>query len=132
MGMARVDAEPKLRSMPDALPDPFFAALHRLVESSEVVVDRPRRTAHPRIPEAVYPVDYGYLSGTTSADGEGIDVFLGTGDRSEVTGVILTADAMKRDAEIKVLLGCTVEEAAAVQRFITNALEIGGLLVARS
>lgn len=129
---ARGDAQNRLRRVSEAASDPFFAALHQLVESSEVVVDRPRGTAHPRIAEAIYPVDYGYLSGTTSADGEGIDVFLGTGDPSEVTAVILTADAMKRDAETKVLLGCAVEETAAVRRFIIEVLKIGGLLVTRS
>lgn len=115
--------------MPDAASEAFFEALARLVRMSEVVVNRPRGTAHPRIPDAVYPADYGYLAGTTSADGEGIDVFLGSGDRAVVSAVILTADATKRDAEIKLLLGCTPEETATIQRFVADVLRIGGFLV---
>lgn len=115
--------------MTDAAFEAFFEALTRLVRTSEVIVDRPRGTTHPRIPDAVYPADYGYLAGTTSADGEGIDVFLGSGDRAEVSVVILTADAAKRDAEIKLLLGCVPEETAAIQRFVADVLRIGGLLV---
>ena len=37
----------------------------------EIVVDRPRGSHHPDFPEFVYELDYGYLKGTTSADGEG-------------------------------------------------------------
>lgn len=117
--------------MSDASPEPFFAALAHLVQTSEVVIDRPRGTTHPRIPEAIYPVDYGYLSGTTSADGEGIDVFVGTDNSAGVTAVILTADHMKRDTEVKILLNCTAEEAGSVQKFVKEALMIGGLLVER-
>ena len=33
---------------------------------------------HPRYPQIVYELDYGYLDGTKSSDNEGIDVWLGT------------------------------------------------------
>ncbi|MFP5371021.1 MAG: hypothetical protein ACLGI3_09775, partial [Actinomycetes bacterium] len=49
----------------------FFSLLDTLVLSSEVVVDRPRGRAHPRIHEAIYPLDYGYLKGTRGGDGDG-------------------------------------------------------------
>ena len=49
----------------------FWQALDRLVAGREVVVDRPRGTSHPRYPEFAYPLDYGYLAGTRSGDGEG-------------------------------------------------------------
>ncbi len=43
--------------------------------------------------------------------------------------MILTADAAKRDAEIKLILGCVPEETAVIQRFVADVLRIGGLLV---
>lgn len=52
----------------------FWQALDRLVAECETVIDRPKGTAHPRWPEFVYPLDYGYLRGTSSMDGGGIDV----------------------------------------------------------
>lgn len=115
--------------MSDTVSEGFFEALTHLARTSDIVVDRPRGTPHPSIPRATYPVDYGYLAGTTSADGEGIDVFVGTDRRAGVSAVLLTADTVKRDAEIKVLWNCTPEEAVLVHRFVKDVLAIGGLLV---
>ena len=39
----------------------FWELLDKLVENSEIVIDRPKGTAHPRYPDFVYKVDYGYL-----------------------------------------------------------------------
>ena len=88
----------------------FWKALDRLVAESRVVIDRPKGTRHPRYPELAYPLDYGYLEGTTSGDGGGIDVWLGASGSGDLSAVILTVDAFKRDAEIKLLLGCSEEE----------------------
>lgn len=89
----------------------FWRALDALVAASTVVIDRPAGAAHPRYPDFIYPLDYGYLAGTLAADGGGIDVWLGSQPERRVTGVICTVDGIKRDAEIKVLLGCTSQEA---------------------
>jgi len=112
-------------------PDTFFAKLDQLCASSSLRIDRPKASQHPRIPLAIYPVDYGYLEGTTSGDGEGVDVFRGGAGGAGVVGVFLTADLMKRDVEVKVLLDCTDEEVNQVQQLLRDVLEIGGLLVRR-
>ena len=88
----------------------FWQALDSLISMSEIVIDRPRGTAHPRYPDFIYPLDYGYLQGTASNDGSGIDVWLGSQSRKLVTALIVNIDLQKRDAEIKVLLGCTPDE----------------------
>lgn len=89
----------------------FWASLDRLVAESRIVIDRPRGTPHPRYPDFVYPLDYGYLDGTTAADGGGLDVWVGSQPDRAVTAIVCTVDLVKRDAEIKLLLGCTREEA---------------------
>jgi F420 biosynthesis protein FbiB-like protein len=58
----------------------------------------------------IYPLDYGYLAGTTAADGGGIDVWAGSLENRRPNGLVLTVDLKKRDAEIKILLGCTAAE----------------------
>jgi inorganic pyrophosphatase len=58
----------------------------------------------------IYPVDYGYLSDTRSGDGHGIDVWIGSLTGRAISGVICTVDLEKRDAEVKILLGCTRAE----------------------
>jgi inorganic pyrophosphatase len=92
----------------------FWQALDTLVSSSERVIDRPRGTAHPRYPAFIYPLAYGYLRGTTSGDGSGIDVWMGSQSARQVTALLVTVDGQKRDAEIKLLLDCTPEECQAL------------------
>ncbi len=92
----------------------FWQALDRLVSKSEIVIDRPRGTAHPRYPAFIYPLDYGYLQGTTSGDGGGIDVWIGSRSARQVTALLVTVDGQKRIAEIKLLLDCTPEECQAI------------------
>ena len=74
------------------------------------MVDRPKGSAHPRIPGLIYPLDYGYLTDLRSGDGDGVDVWIGTLKRRVITGVICTVDVAKRDTEVKILLGCTQAE----------------------
>lgn len=96
----------------------FWEALDELASSSDIVIDRAVATAHPRYPELVYPLDYGYLAGTVGGDGDGIDVWVSAGPDRMVTAVACTVDPLKRDAEIKLLLGCTESEIDAVSRFL--------------
>jgi len=98
----------------------FWEIVDDLVATSEIVIDRPKGSAHPRFPEIVYPLDYGYLAGTQSGDGCGIDVWLGANRSRGVTAMACTADAMKRDAELKILLGCTESEIETIQAFLNS------------
>jgi inorganic pyrophosphatase len=88
----------------------FWSRLASFVSPESVVVDRPKGTAHPSIPGLIYPLDYGYLTDLRSGDGAGVDVWIGSLKRQEITGVLCTVDAAKRDAEVKILLGCTRAE----------------------
>lgn len=108
----------------------FWNQIDELVVQHTVVIDRPKGSRHPRYSEVIYPLDYGYLEGTTSSDGGGIDVWQGTDDRTQVTGIVCTLDWLKRDMEIKLLLGCSEAEMQVVERhFQTN--EMACMLVRR-
>jgi inorganic pyrophosphatase len=100
--------------------DKFWTAADELVATSAVVIDRPRASRHPKIPEAIYPFDYGYLEGTVSADGAGIDIWMGSMCPTVVTGAVCTIDSRRRDAEIKLLLGCTRDEGIEILRFLNK------------
>ena len=108
----------------------FWQALDLLVAEHELVIDRPRGSVHPRYPEFVYPLDYGYLKGTASSDGGGIDVWRGTAGTG-VVGVMTTIDLMKRDSEIKILLGCTEEELEVVNHVHNEKEFMKGILTRR-
>ena len=110
--------------------DRFWTALDQLVASSKIVIDRPKGNAHPRYPDKIYPLDYGYLEGTTTVDGGGIDVWVGTEGVGRVQGVQCTVDMLKRDAEIKILMGCTNEELSIIDEFL-NQFSMRAILVKR-
>ncbi len=109
----------------------FWAALDQLVAASQIVIDRPKGSAHPKYPACVYPVDYGYLAGTSSMDGEGIDIWHGTGTGG-ISAIICTVDLMKRDSEIKLLLNCTPVEADAILAFHNDSAYMKGILISRN
>ncbi|MEH1793146.1 hypothetical protein [Nostoc sp.] len=92
----------------------FWFKLDRLVAASNLKIERPKGTSHPRYPSFVYQLDYGYLQDTQSGDGNNIDVWIGSLLNQTVTAVICSIDLEKRDTEIKILLGCTSEERQAI------------------
>jgi coenzyme F420-0:L-glutamate ligase/coenzyme F420-1:gamma-L-glutamate ligase len=108
----------------------FWHYLDRLVAASQVEIDRPRGSAHPRFPDLIYPLDYGYLRGTTTVDGGGIDLFLGSQPTRSLDAVALTVDLEKRDAEIKLLLGCSEPEKQVILDFL-NGFSMRACLVQR-
>lgn len=109
----------------------FWALADAFVSAHQMVVDRPRGTAHPRFPQIIYPLDYGYLDGTSAMDGDGIDLWRGSAPGTRVTGVIVSLDGMKRDGEVKLLIACTDTEHATIQAFHNQADWMAGLLVPR-
>lgn len=108
----------------------FWEALDDLVESSDIVIDRPKGSRHPRYPDCIYPLDYGYLAGTSASDGGGIDVWVGSLSEKRIVGVTATVDLVKRDTEVKILIGLTDEEIGTVHEFL-NEGPMGAVIVKR-
>ena len=108
----------------------FWLALDKLVCESEVVIDRPKGSRHPRY-DYIYEVDYGYLKETASMDGGGIDVWIGSGDKQKCDAIICTIDLLKKDSEIKILLGCTDEEKNTIMDFHNESEFMKGILITR-
>ena len=109
----------------------FWCALDSLVHESELVIDRPKGSHHPRYPQITYPVDYGYLKNTTAMDGNGIDVWRGSDASGKLDAVICTIDLLKKDAEVKILIGCTPIEKALIMDFHNRGEMMKGLLIER-
>lgn len=108
--------------------DKFWTYLDRLVAESEIVIDRPAGSAHPHYPDFIYPHPYGYLDGTQSMDGGGIDVWVGSLPERRVTAVISTVNLEKRDAEIKLLIGCTRQEMQTILETHNQGAQAGVLI----
>lgn len=108
----------------------FWSALDELVNNSEIIIDRPKGTSHPKYPDFVYQVDYGYLKDTSSMDGAGIDVWVGSSDKN-VDAIMCIVDLMKKDSEIKILIGCTEEEKVIVYETHNETPFMKGVLIHR-
>lgn len=110
--------------------DEFWTALDDLVKNTDIVIDRPKGTAHPRYPNFIYKVDYGFLKETASIDGTGIDVWVGTGEK-RIDAIMCIVDLMKKDSEIKILIGCTEEEKRLIYQAHNETEYMKGILIRR-
>ena len=95
----------------------FWASLEILLQDCPLVIDRPKGSVHPRFSGVFYPLDYGFLAGSTSQDGGGVDCWRGSKTGQGIVGVVLTVDLMKKDVELKLLLDCSPEEIQTVREF---------------
>jgi len=95
----------------------IWEAFERLLAENPIVIDRPKGQPHPRYPEAIYPLDYGYIEGVTSGDGDGIDVWIGSEKGRFLTGILCTFDPIKRDVEIKLITGCSTQDVENILQF---------------
>lgn len=86
---------------------------------------------HLRYTDFIYKVDYGYLKNTISMDSAGIDIWFGTDSEKQIDTIMCTVDLMKRDPEIKILMGCTEEEKDIVYQTHNETQYMRGILIRR-
>ena len=74
-----------------------------LGKTVHIVMDRPIGTPHPKHPDIIYPINYGYIEGVYGGDGEELDVYLlGVNERvEEYTAKIIGIVHRKNDVEDK-------------------------------
>ena len=109
----------------------FWNSIETLVHNSEIIIDRPKGSVHPKYHNFIYKVDYGYLKNTSSMDGSGIDVWVGTDSNKKIDAIICIVDLLKRDSEIKILIGCTDEEKDIIYKTHNQTPYMKGILVLR-
>lgn len=71
-----------------------------------VVIDRPLGSAHPRHPDIIYPINYGYIPGTQAGDLQPIDVYVLGVDRpvSSCIGEVVAIVVRRDDVEDKLVV----------------------------
>ncbi|ACR79239.1 inorganic pyrophosphatase [Kosmotoga olearia] len=106
----------------------FWERFEAFITEHEIVIDRPKGSQHPKYPQIVYPLDYGYLKGTTAGDGSGIDVWIGSMDERKITGVVITVDSLKRDSEVKILIGCNEDDKKKILKIVNNS-HMSGIII---
>ena len=70
-----------------------------------VTVDRPLGSTHPRYPDMVYPINYGYLDDVIGGDGEGQDVYILGVEMplAQFTGAVIAIVRRSDDCEDKLV-----------------------------
>lgn len=96
----------------------FWELLEEKIEKNGIIIDRERGTARKRFGGIRYPTDYGFIPGTTTSDGGGVDLFIGSDKGKKIVGLFCTFDELKKDAEIKLLYACTPAEIEAISIFL--------------
>lgn len=68
-----------------------------------VTIDRPRGSVHPKYPNLVYPINYGYVAGVSAPDGDWQDAYLlGVNEPvQQFTGKLIAVIHREDDAEEK-------------------------------
>ena len=109
----------------------FWQKIDTLVLSSTFNVDKKAGTAHDTYTNLVYPVDYGYLSDTFGNDQKPVAMYCGSISAYKVEAIAISADILKKDCEVKLLLGCTEEETLKILEFLNQTEFQKAILVRR-
>lgn len=108
----------------------FWQKLDTIYLSSELIIDKPKGFVHPLYANLIYPVDYGYLSDTIAVN-EGISTYRGSA-KTGLQHVIISADILKKDLEVKLLVDCSEEEVKEILLFLNQTDLQKSVLISRS
>jgi inorganic pyrophosphatase len=109
----------------------FWDYLEKLVHENGIIIDRQKGTKHPKYNNMVYVVDYGYIKNTKSMDNGGIDIFVGSEMNKNIDAIVCIIDLIKKDSEIKILMGCTKDEKEKIYDLLNNSEFMKAILVKR-
>jgi len=109
----------------------FWQKLDTIFLSSTLTIERPKGSSHPKYKNTIYPVDYGSLGETLGSDSSPIDVFCGGMKNKSVQAIVVSADILKRDCEVKLVIGCTNEEIRSILLFLNQSESQKAVLLKR-
>ncbi len=98
----------------------FWQKVDTLYLSSGFRQTRKKGDVHPVFKNLIYPTDYGHVADTKSVSGEGVSVYAGSLSRNVITALVVAADILAKELDVKVLVGCTDEEVDDVLRFLNQ------------
>lgn len=110
----------------------FWQKLDTLLLASSFELKQAAGTAHPEFANLIYPVNYGTLQDTLSPDQQGIAMFKGSISSHQVNAILVAADILNKDVEVKFLVGCSVSEEENILRFVNQTDFQKAVLIRRS
>jgi len=97
----------------------FWQKIDTLYLSGNLVMTRKKGERHPEFSNLVYPTDYGRLEDTNAVN-KGVSVYVGSGSKTKISGLIIAADILVKELDVKILAGCTDEEIEQILRFLNQ------------
>lgn len=94
----------------------FWQKVDTLFLSGTVVQTKKKGDHHDTFKNLVYPVDYGKIIDLK----DDISIYLGSGNRSQVSGLVIAADILSKELDVKVLAGCNDDEIDLVLHFLNQ------------
>ena len=111
----------------------FGQKIDALMVSLDYVHKREINDEHPEYPNLVYPVKYGYLvDPDTDIKQKRIGVFSGSLSHSRVDAIVVCADILVKELDVKLLSGCNEDEVLKILEFLNQTAFQKTILVRRN
>ncbi len=98
----------------------FWQKVDTLYLSGTRKVFKKKGEVHDTFKNLVYPLDYARIEDMKSVSGHGVAVYLGSENRNKVSALVVAADILEKELDVKVLAGCTEEEIEEVLRYLNQ------------
>ncbi len=98
----------------------FWQKVDTLYLSGTRKVFKKKGEVHDTFKNLVYPLDYARIEDMKSVSGHGVAVYLGSENRNKVSALVIAADILEKELDVKVLAGCTEEEIEEVLRYLNQ------------
>lgn len=110
----------------------FWQKLDTLYYSSDPTIVRRQGERHPEYYNLIYPVDYGYLMEVDHTTHK-LSYFRGSRvGPTQIGAIVVIADILQKETEIKLLINCTEEEQERVLVFLNQTEFQKGVLLCRT
>ncbi len=98
----------------------FWQKVDTLFLSGNCRVLKKKGEVHATFSNLIYPLDYGKLDDLVGVNGNSIPVYFGSGNRNKVTGLVVAADILTKELDVKVLAGCNEDEIEDLLRYLNQ------------
>ncbi len=98
----------------------FWQKVDSLYLSGTRKIIKKKGEVHDTFKNLVYPLDYARIEDMKSVSGHGVAVYLGSENRNKVSALVVAADILEKELDVKVLAGCTDEEIEEVLRYLNQ------------
>ena len=97
----------------------FWQKLDTLCLSGDFIETRKKGEVHPSYPNLIYPCRYGYYALSERDEEKMFQAFVGS-EGSQPVGIVICADILQKDLEVKVLIGVSEKEEEKILDFLNQ------------